>query len=131
MLRRGWAVEDDINQLRWDGVWNEDASSGLTKVKFGAMYSTESKTLERWDNEGVGIHCTFCGYPDAPDMAGFPQYVFNAGSDFLSDISGSGRMPTSWLAHDGEANFVFLEQYAASMGNPISFDAVRVISHTK
>lgn len=125
MLRRGWAVEDDINQLRWDGVWNEDASSGLTKVKFGAMYSTESKTLERWDNEGVGIHCTFCGYPDAPNMAGFPQYVFDAGSNFLADVSGSGRMPTSWLAHDGEANFVFLEQYAASMGNPISFDAVR------
>jgi len=125
MLRRGWAVEDDIDQFRWDGVWNEDATSGLTKVKFGAMLSSETKSLERWDNEGVGIHCTFCGYPDAPNMAGFPQYVFNAGSDFLSGVSGSGRMPTSWLAHDGEANFAFLEQYAASIGKPISFDAVR------
>jgi len=125
MLRRGWAVEDDLNQLRWDGVWNEDAASGLTKVKFGAMYSTETKSLERWDNEGVGIHCTFCGYPDKPNMAGFPQYVFNAGSNFLSGVSGSGRMPTSWLAHDGEANFAFLEQYAASIGKPISFDAVK------
>jgi len=125
MLRRGWAVEDSIDQLRWDSVWNEDATSGLTKVKFGAGYSAESKNLDRWDNEGVGIHCTFCGYPDAPNMAGFPQYVFNAGSDFLSGVSGSGRMPTSWLAHDGEANFAFLEQYAASLGNPISFDAVK------
>ncbi len=125
MLRRGWAVEDDVNQMRFDGEWNEDAASGLTKVKFGGMYSTETKSLERWDNEGVGIHCTFCGYPDAPSMAAFPQYVFNAGSDFLSGVSGSGRMPTSWLAHDGEANFAFLEQYAASQGRPISFDAVK------
>ena len=125
MLRRGWAVKDSINQLRWDGVWNEDALSGLTKVKFGLSYSTETKNLDRWDNEGVGIHCTFCGYPDSPDMAAFPQYVFNAGSDFLSGVSGSGRMPTSWLAHDGEANFAFLEQYAASLGNNISFDAVK------
>ncbi len=34
-------------------------------------------------------------------------------------------MPTSWLAHNGEANFAFLEQYAASQGNSISFDAVK------
>lgn len=125
MLRRGWAVEDDINQLRWDGVWNENVASGLTKVKFGLMYSGETKALERWDNEGVGIHCTFCGYPDVPSMAAFPQYVFDAGADFLSGVSGSGRMPTSWLAHDGEANFRFLEQFAASIGKPISFDAVK------
>lgn len=125
MLRRGWAVEDTVDQLKWDGVWDENASSGLAKVKFGAMYSGEKKALDRWDNEGVGIHCTFCGYPDAPNMAAFPQYVFDAGSDFLSGVSGSGRMPTSWLAHDGEANFKFLEAYAASIGKPISFDAVK------
>ncbi|MDP5149590.1 TonB-dependent receptor [Rheinheimera baltica] len=125
MLRRGWAVKDSINQLRLDGVWSEDALTGLTQVKFGVSYSSEKKNLDRWDNEGVGIHCTFCGYPDTPDMAAFPQYVFNAGSDFLSGVSGSGRMPTSWLAHDGEANFAFLEQYAASLGNNISFDAVK------
>ena len=58
-------------------------------------------------------------------MRSFPQYVFDAGSDFLSGVSGSGRMPTSWLAHDGEANFRFLEAYAASIGKPISFDAVQ------
>lgn len=125
MLRRGWAVEDSVDQLRWDGVWSENATSGLTKAKFGASYSSENKALERWDNEGVGIHCTFCGYPDLPSMAKFPQYVFNAGADFLSGVSGSGRMPTSWLAHDGEANFQFLQQYAASIGQNISFDAVK------
>ena len=123
MLRRGWAVEDTVDQFRWDSTWVEDSDSGLVAVKFGAMYSSETKSLERWDNEGAGIHCAFCGYPDAPNMNGFSQYVFDAGSDFLSAVSGSGRMPTSWLAHDGEANFSFLEQFAASQGNNISFDA--------
>jgi len=123
MLRRGWAVEDSVDQVRWDNTWVDDGDSGLAAVKFGAMYSSETKSLERWDNEGAGIHCAFCGYPDAPNMDGFSQYVFDAGSDYLADVSGSGRMPTSWLAHDGEANFAFLEQFAAANGNAISFDA--------
>lgn len=126
MLRRGWAVKDTVDQFRWDGIWNEDSDTGLVAVKFGAMYSSETKELNRYDNEGVGIHCTYCGYPDAPNMDGFEQYVYNAGSDFLDDVSGSGRMPTSWLAHDGEANFRFLEDYYASVnGDTISFDAVK------
>jgi len=123
MLRRGWAVEDSVDQLRWDNTWIDDGDNGLAAIKFGAMYSTETKKLARWDNEGAGIHCAFCGYPDAPNMDGFSQYVYDAGSDFLSGVSGSGRMPTSWLAHDGEANFAFLEQFSAANGNTISFDA--------
>ncbi len=125
MLRRGWAVEDEVSQLRFDGEYVTDGS-GLTEIRFGAQYSTETKSLTRWDNEGVGIHCTYCGYPDLPEIPAGSQYVFNAGSDFLSDVSGSGRMPTSWLAHDGEANFAFLESYYQSVnGESISFDAVR------
>lgn len=125
MLRRGWAVEDEVSQLRFDGEYVTDGS-GLTEIRFGAQYSTETKSLTRWDNEGVGIHCTYCGYPDLPEIPAGSQYVFNAGSDFLSDVSGSGRMPTSWLAHDGEANFAFLESYYQSVnGEAISFDAVR------
>ena len=123
MLRRGWAVEDTVDQLRWDSIWLDDGDSGLAAVKFGAMYSSETKNLDRWDNEGAGIHCAFCGYPDSPNMDAFSQYVFDAGSDFLGDVSGSGRMPTSWLAHDGEANFAFLEAFSAANGNDISFDA--------
>lgn len=126
MLRRGWAVEDDIQQIKMDGVWEEGATSGLVRAKFGVMLSMEEKALERWDNEGVGIHCTYCGYPDQPPIpAGF-QYIFDAGSDFLGDVSGSGRMPTQWLAHDGEAHFAYLEQYYAdNNADSISFDAVR------
>ena len=125
MLRRGWAVEDEVSQLRFDGEYVTDGS-GLTEIRFGAQYSTETKSLTRWDNEGVGIHCTYCGYPGLPEIPAGSQYVFDAGSDFLSDVSGSGRMPTSWLAHDGEANFAFLESYYQSVnGDSISFDAVR------
>ena len=121
MLRRGWAVEDKVDQFKWDGTWVNDGD-GLAAVKFGTMYSSETKNLDRWDNEGQGFHCAFCGYPDLPNMNTFPQYIFDAGSDFLSGVSGSGRMPTSWLAHDGEANFAFLE---GVMGNGFSFDAVK------
>lgn len=120
MLRRGWAVDDEINQFKMDGVWDEGSGSGLVKVKFGAQLSSESKALERWDNEGAGIHCTYCGYPDSPVIPADMQYVFNAGSDFLSGVSGSGRMPTSWLAHDGEAQFAYLESVSGE-----NFDAVK------
>lgn len=120
MLRRGWAVENEVDQFRFDGTWSGDGNSILTAVKFGAMMSSEIKLLERWDNEGVGIHCTYCGYPDEPVIAASSQYVFDAGSDFLSGVSGSGLMPTQWLAHDGEAHFAFLEQQSGA-----DFDAVR------
>lgn len=120
MLRRGWAVEDEVSQLKMDGTWDEGTDSGLVKVKFGTMFSTESKALDRWDNEGVGIHCTYCGYPDSPIIPADMQYVFDAGSDFLSDVSGSGRMPTQWLAHDGEAQFAYLESTSGR-----NFDAVK------
>lgn len=125
MIRRGWEVEDDIDQLKWDGVWNEDGDSGLTAIKFGALYSSETKSLIRWDNE-AGIHTTFAGYPTSPDVTSFPQYVFDAGSDFLGDVSGSERVPTSWLAHDAEALFDYLEQFQhPATGNDVNFDAVR------
>lgn len=125
MLRRGWAVEDEVTQLRFDGEYFTD-NGGITEIRFGTQYSSETKSLTRWDNEGVGIHCTYCGYPDLPEIPADAQYVFNAGNDFLSSVSGSGRMPTSWLAHNGEANFAFLENYYQSVnGSAISFDAVR------
>jgi iron complex outermembrane receptor protein len=126
MLRRGWAVKDDVTQFKLGGTWDEGQSSGLVKARFGMQYSTETKELARWDNEGVGIHCTYCGYPDQPDIPEESQWVFDAGDDFLSDVSGNGRMPAQWLAHNGEAHFAFLENYYESVnGESISFDAVR------
>ena len=119
MLRRGWAVEDDVDQFRLDGTWDEGNTSGVTKARFGTMLSTETKALSRWDNEGVGIHCTFCGYPDSP-LQQTDQYVFNAGNDFLSGVSGHGRMPHQWLRHNGEAQFAYLEGLSG-----LNFDAVK------
>ncbi|HTF97138.1 MAG TPA: TonB-dependent receptor [Cellvibrio sp.] len=120
MLRRGWAVEDDVNQFKMDGTWDEGSDTGLVKIKFGTLFSTEEKALERWDNEGVGIHCTYCGYPDSPVIPADMQYIFDAGDDFLGDVSGSGRMPTQWLAHDGEKQFAYLESVSGK-----NFDAVK------
>lgn len=125
MLRRGWEVQDELDQFRWDNTWLADGDTGFSAARFGMMYSTETKSLNRWDNEGEGLHCAYCGYPDSPTISPDAQYIFDAGSDFLSGVSGSGQMPTSWLAHDGEANFAFLEQYYASTNSDtISFDAV-------
>lgn len=119
MLRRGWEIEDEISQFKIDGEWDEGQDTGLVKAKFGLQYSKEEKELTRWDND-TGVHCLFCGYPDAPVIPADLQYIFDAGSDFLSDVSGSGRMPTQWLAHNGEAQFAYLEQISGQ-----SFDAIR------
>lgn len=119
MLRRGWAVDDGVRQYKVDGIWKEGGSEGLISAKFGLQRSQESKTLTRWDNEGVGIHCTYCGYADSPRIPTGTLSVFNAGSDFLSGVSGSGRTPTAWLRHDGEKQFAFVEQLSGK-----DFDAV-------
>lgn len=120
MLRRGWQVEDDVQQFKINGLWNEGNSEGLVEARFGVMASNETKALTRWDNEGVGIHCTFCGYPNSPDVPDEFQTIFDAGSDFLDKVSGSGRTPTVWLQHNGEQQFAYLEQISG-----VSFDAVR------
>lgn len=119
MLRRGWAVSDEVDQLKVDGVWDQNSEEGLVKAKFGLMSSTESKTLTRWDNEGAGIHCTYCGYPDAPPVAGVNVQQLDGGGDFLSGVSGSGRTPAVWLSHDGDAQF---ESVSAASGS--DFNAV-------
>lgn len=119
MLRRGWAVDDGVRQYKMDGIWKEGSSEGLVSAKFGLQRSEETKALTRWDNEGVGIHCTYCGYADNPKIPAGTLSVFNAGSDFLSGVSGSGRTPTSWLRHDGEKQFAYVEQLSG-----LNFDAV-------
>jgi len=120
MIRGGDEIEDDITQLKWNNTWTADNSEGFAAARFGVMYSSETKTVNKWDNTSSGIHCTYCNYRDFPDVSAFPQEVFDAGSDFLSDVSGSGRMPTSWLTFDGEALFDFLGDVEG-----VDFDAVK------
>lgn len=119
MLRRGWAVEDEVDQFKFDGVWDNDTDQGLVKAKFGMMSSSETKSLTRWDNEGAGIHCTYCGYPDSPSVSGVNVQRLDGGGDFLSGVSGSGRTPAVWLSHNGEAQFA-----AVSAASGLNFDAV-------
>ncbi len=120
MIRGSNEVEDDITQVKWDNTWLADGNSGFVAARFGLMYSTETKTVNEWNNTNSGIHCTYCNYKDFPDVSAFPQQVFDAGNDFLSDVSGSGRTPTQWLSFDGEALFDFLGSVEG-----VDFDAVK------
>ncbi|MFT4928022.1 MAG: iron complex outermembrane receptor protein [Phenylobacterium sp.] len=120
MIRGSNEVEDDISQFKWSNTWLGDGNSGFAAARFGAMYSTETKTVNEWNNTNSGIHCTYCNYKDFPDVSAFPQQVFDAGNDFLSDVSGSGRTPSQWLSFDGEALFDFLGGVEG-----VDFDAVK------
>jgi TonB-dependent receptor len=118
MLRRGWNIEDNFDQLKTDVTLFEGLNSNVD-IKVGVMYSKQSKRNERWDNEKNSVHCSFCGYFPAPDLPDNFQTIFDAGSDFLSSVSGSEFLPTSWLRHDGETLFGFLESVS-----DVNFDAV-------
>ena len=120
MIRDGNEVDDSVTQLKWDSVWFADGDSGFAAARFGAMYSSETKTVNTWNNTDSGTHCTYCNYQDFPDVSSFPQQVFDAGDDFLSAVSGSGRTPTQWLSFDGEALFDFLGAV-----DGVDFDAVK------
>lgn len=119
MLRRGWNIRDDFDQARVDGRWDSDIEP-ISAIRFGLMYTRQTKLNERWDNEKDAIHCTFCGYFEQPDLPDSFQTKFSAGSDFLSGISGNNNIPKEWLRHDGQQLFRFLEQ-----ASDISFAAVQ------
>ena len=123
MLRRGWAVEDDVKQYKLDGKWTEGETSGLVAAKFGFLSSSESKSLTYWANDQANpTHAVFAGYADTPDIPDDFLFKFNAGSDFLKNVSGHGRTPTTWLGLDEKKLFAFLEQ---QKGGNFSFDARR------
>jgi iron complex outermembrane receptor protein len=118
MLRRGWNIEDKFDQLKTDVTLFDGFNSNLD-IKFGVMYSKQSKRNERWDNEKNAVHCAFCGYFKDPNLPDDFQTVFNAGTDFLRGVSGNEFLPKSWLRHDSETLFSFLESVS-----DINFDAV-------
>jgi TonB-dependent receptor len=116
MLRRGWNIRDDLDQYRIDTAW-DGGLEHLSKIHFGVLYSVQTKQNQRWDNEANGLHCTFCGYFDSPDLPNNFQSFFDAGNDFLSGISGSEHIPSSWLRHDSEQLFAFLENESGVLLN--------------
>ena len=119
MLRRGWNLRDDLDQFRSDARW-ETERQDLTAVSFGVMLSQQTKQIERWDNEYNFVHCAFCGYFTEPDLPDEFQQVFDAGDDFLAGISGNQNIPHTWLKHDGERVFAFLESIS-----DVNFNAVK------
>jgi iron complex outermembrane recepter protein len=109
MLLRGYGVNDTIGQLRADLVYKGDnPNEGLVNVRLGGFFSHDSKDTALFSNDG-GTGCTTCGYNN-PSPAGFPIGVFNAGSGFLSGVSGADRLTTQWLTFDGPALFNAITQ---------------------
>lgn len=119
MLRRGWDIRDDLDQLRFDGNWDVGIEH-VSDFNFGMMYTRQAKQNDRWDNEANAVHCTFCGYFDNPDLPDSFQTEFRAGNNFLDGVSGNQNIPKIWLRHSGEQLFAFLEQSGG-----LSFDAVK------
>ena len=118
MLRRGWNINDKFDQLKTD-ITLFDRFEFNIDIKLGVMYSEQSKSNERWDNEKNAVHCSFCGYFQEPELPDNFQTVFDAGNGFLSGVSGSEFLPKRWLRHDSETLFNFLES-----ASDINFDAV-------
>lgn len=118
MLRRGWNIEDKVQQLRLDSQLDLGLD-GLNQIDFGLRLARQTKDNERRDNEANAAHCSFCGYFDTPDIPDSFQSVFLAGDDFLDSVSGHQNIPKQWLRHDGGQLFQFLEDTG-----DVSLDAV-------
>ncbi len=108
MLKRGWQIEDSIDQAALNVRW-VSGSAWLAGISAGLRYSHQQKDNERRDNEYNGLHCYFCGYFDSPQIPLSFQTRFNAGDSFLSSVSGSDTIPHQWLRHDGPQLFSYLE----------------------
>jgi TonB-dependent receptor len=109
MLYRGYGVQDTVGQLRADlDIKGEDPNQGLVDLKIGGYYSHDNKDTALYSNDG-GSGCTTCGYNNL-SPPGFPIGIFDAGSGFLSDVSGANRLTTRWLTFDGPSLFSAITQ---------------------
>jgi iron complex outermembrane recepter protein len=104
MLLRGYGVNDSVSQLHADFTYKGDSlTEGLTSLHWGGFFSRDKNDTALYSNDG-GTGNTTSGY-NIPSPAGFPIGVFNAGSNFLSGLSGANRLPTQWLTFSGPALF--------------------------
>jgi len=119
----GRAVEDTVDEFKIAGVWDEGNDTGLVKAKFGIGITSETRDVDAYDNTTDGTHAILAGYLDLGTVVNFQGQqietfdipdsefsVFNAGGDFLDGVSGSGRMPSTWLRVDGERLFTIFEE---------------------
>jgi iron complex outermembrane recepter protein len=104
MLYRGYGVDDTVTQLHADFTYKGDSpTEGLANLRWGGFFSRDKKDTALYSNDG-GSGCTTCGYNIAAP-SNVPIGVFNAGSGFLSGISGSNRLTTQWLTFNGQQLF--------------------------
>src|SRR6202051_3990284 len=104
MLLRGYAVDDQIGQLRADFTYKGDSpGEGLANLHWGGFFSRDKKDTSLYSNDG-GTGCTTCGYNN-PAPPNVPIGVFGLGSNFLSGLSGANRLPTQWLTFDAQQLF--------------------------
>src|SRR5216684_4088202 len=104
MLLRGYGVKDTVGQLHADFTYKGDNPlEGLANLRWGGFFSRDKKDTSLYSNDG-GTGCTTCGYNNPPPP-NVPIGVFNLGSNFLSGVSGSNRLPTQWLTFDAQQLF--------------------------
>lgn len=109
MLLRGYGVDDKIYQFRADlDIKGDDPKQGLADLKVGGYFSRDQKDTALYSNDGLSGNTT-SGY-NFPAPTSVPIGVFNAGSNYLSGVSGASRTPTQWLTFSGPALFNAITQ---------------------
>jgi iron complex outermembrane recepter protein len=120
MLLRGYAVDDKIYQFRTDlDIKGDDPKQGLVDLKVGGYFSRDQKETRLYSNDGLA-GCQVCGY-NFPAPASIPISVFNAGSNYLSGVSGASRTPTQWLTFDGPSLFNAITQQQQALHPGFTF----------
>ncbi len=124
MSRSGTNVVSKVSQIKLDGK-NELEYDLLNTISFGLLSSSQEKNNQFLNNDSVV--CQFC-YHESLDIPDEFFSVFDAGSDFLGDLSGSNDIPNQWLQHNGDNMFAYLEQQARIGGD--GWDAVPNFSYS-
>jgi iron complex outermembrane receptor protein len=117
MLYRGYGVDDKVGQFRADlDIKGDNPKEGLADLRLGGFFSHDEKDTALYSNDGLA-GCATCGYNN-PAPLGVPIGVFNAGSNFLSGVSGANRLTNQWLTFSGPAlfNAITQEQQAITPG---------------
>jgi iron complex outermembrane receptor protein len=119
MLLRGYGVTDSVGQFHADFTYKGDSGEGLANLHWGGFFSRDKKDWSLYSNDGLA-GCATCGYNNAAPP-GVPIGVFSLGSNFLSGVSGSNRLPTQWLTFDAQQLFdAITAQQRALSGIPYS-----------